>query len=394
MPRQERFKTDYPGVYFIMGEAVGTGKPEKIYYVYYRQDGRQIEEKAGRQFQDDMTPARANSIRAERIQGKAQSNQERREAVQAARVAEAGRMTIARLWEEFRLQKSGLKSAVDDKSRWRLYLEKDFGGKEVPEVLTLDVDRLRHRLLKKGLAPATVKQALVLLKRVINFGVRKGLCPSPDPSRLHFEMPTVRNETTEDLTPEEFARLLKAMDDDPNVQAANLMRMALYTGMRRGELFRLKWVHIDLERGFILLVNTKGGGDQKIPLNESARELLRIHPRTGSPYVFPGRGGNQRTDIRKQVDRIKLRAGLRKDFRPLHGLRHVYASMLASSGQVDLYTLQKLLTHKSPQMTQRYAHLRDDTLKRAAEVAGDIFSGLANGGNKGQKVVGIGKGNK
>jgi len=61
---------------------------------------------------------------------------------------------------------------------------------------------------------------------------------------------------------------------------------------------------------------------------------------------------------------------------------------------VDLYTLQKLLTHKSPQMTQRYAHLRDDTLKRAAEVAGDIFSGLANGGNKGQKVVGIGKGNK
>jgi len=42
MPRQERFKTDYPGVYFIMGEAVGTGKPEKIYYVYYRQDGRQI----------------------------------------------------------------------------------------------------------------------------------------------------------------------------------------------------------------------------------------------------------------------------------------------------------------------------------------------------------------
>jgi len=41
------------------------------------------------------------------------------------------------------------------------------------------------------------------------------------------------------------------------------------------------------------------------------------------------------------------------------GLRHVYASMLASSGQVDMYTLQKLLTHKSPAMTQRYAHLRD-----------------------------------
>ena len=60
-------------------------------------------------------------------------------------------------------------------------------------------------------------------------------------------------------------------------------------------------------------------------------------------------------------------------FRPIHGLRHVYASMLASSGQVDMYTLQKLLTHKSPVMTQRYAHLRDDVLKRASEVASNII---------------------
>jgi integrase len=50
--------------------------------------------------------------------------------------------------------------------------------------------------------------------------------------------------------------------------------------------------------------------------------------------------------------------------------------MLASSGQVDMYTLQKLLTHKSPQMTQRYAHLRDDALKRASELAGDIIKNI------------------
>lgn len=50
--------------------------------------------------------------------------------------------------------------------------------------------------------------------------------------------------------------------------------------------------------------------------------------------------------------------------------------MLASSGQVDMYTLQKLLTHKSPQMTQRYAHLRDDALKGAADLAGEIVSSV------------------
>ena len=359
-----------------MGTAVATGKPERIYFIRYRRDGKLIEEKAGRQFQDAMTPARAARIRAERLEGKAPSNQAKREAVKAAKAAEAGRMTLGRIWEEFERQKADLKSARDDKSRWRLYIEKGFAEKEVAEVVTLDVDRVRHRLLKAGKAPATVKQALVLLKRIINFGVRKGMCPAPDPSRLHFEMPVVRNDRTEDLSPDELARLLAAMDEDTNFQAANLMKMALFTGARRSELFRLKWEHIDYERGFILLVDTKGGGDQKIPLNEAARALLQSHPRTESEYVFPGRGGRLRTDIRKQVDRIKRRAGLPKDFRPLHGLRHVYASMLASSGQVDMYTLQKLLTHKSPQMTQRYAHLRDDAMKRAAGVASDIMSGI------------------
>jgi hypothetical protein len=74
---------------------------------------------------------------------------------------------------------------------------------------------------------------------------------------------------------------------------------------------------------------------------DAASNLLKTHPRTRSLYVFPGRGGQQRTDIKHQVNRIKDDAGLPKDFRALHGLRHTYASMLASSGEVGMYTLQK-----------------------------------------------------
>jgi integrase len=164
------------------------------------------------------------------------------------------------------------------------------------------------------------------------------------------------------------------------------MLMALYTGMRRGELFRLKWRDIDFDRGFIHIRNPKGGIDQTIPLNDGARQVLESVIRTGSEYVFPGRGGRQRTDIHHQVNRIRDKAGLPKDFRALHGLRHVYASMLASSGQVDMYTLQKLLTHKSPQMTQRYAHLRDETLKMASNLAGDIISDAMNGKASGKVI--------
>ena len=63
--------------------------------------------------------------------------------------------------------------------------------------------------------------------------------------------------------------------------------------------------------------------------------------------------------------------------------------MLASSGQVDMYTLQKLLTHKSPIMTQRYAHLRDEALKKASDLAGDIISQTVNGKDEEEKVVNL-----
>lgn len=85
------------------------------------------------------------------------------------------------------------------------------------------------------------------------------------------------------------------------------------------------------------------------------------------------------------MTRIKEAAGLPKDFRALHGLRHTFASMLASSGQVDLYTLQKLLTHKSAAMVQRYAHLKDETLRRASDLAGDLLNQAMN--DNGKKVV-------
>jgi integrase len=158
-----------------------------------------------------------------------------------------------------------------------------------------------------------------------------------------------------------------------------MMKMALFTGLRRGELFKLKWEHVDFDRRFISIVDPKGGPDEKIPLNEPARLLLESHPRTDSPFVFPGRGGGQRKDINKHINQIKQKAGLPSDFRPLHGLRHVYASILASSGQIDLYTLQKLLTHKSPMMTQRYAHLRDEALRRASNLAGDLIGKTIKG---------------
>jgi len=369
MPAQKRFKTKYAGVYYIEGTAVGSNKKEKIYYIMYRKDRKQIHEKAGRQFQDDMTPARAAGLRTERIEGRQLSNKEKRETVKAAQKAKEAKWTIDRLFKEYIKGRPDNKGRSVDKVRYEKYLEGPFGSKEPKDILSLDVDRLRIKLLKK-LAPQTVKHILNLLTWIINFGVKKNLSKGIS---FHIQKPTVSNIKTEDLTEDQLKKLLEAIEEDSNIQIKNLMKMVLYTGIRRGELFKLKWKHIDFNRGFIHLVDPKGGPDQVVPINDAARELLSSHPRTGSTYVFPGRDGRQRVSAQAGVNKIKKAAGLPKDFRPLHGLRHTYASMLASSGEVDMYVLQRLLTHKSPLMTQRYAHLRDSALKKAAGLAGSII---------------------
>ena len=380
-------KTNYPGVFFREAERIGGSGTEKVYYIVFKKDGKIIEEKVGRQFVDDMTPARAAEIRAERIEGKRLSRKEikdQRDAQkQADKEAEANRWTIDRLWEEYKRGTPGLKGLVTDENRYSKHIKPFIADEEPKDLVPLDVDRLRLTVSKKH-KPGTTRNVLELLRRIVNFGTKKHFCAGIS---FTIELPKANNEKTEDLTPDELSRLLEAIEKADNIPAANLMRMALFTGTRRGELFRLQWTDLDFERGFIHLRDTKGGKDQIIPMNAEARKILESHERTGSAFVFPGRSGQKRVDIHKTVNRIKDAAGLPKDFRALHGLRHVYASMLASSGKVDMYTLQKLLTHKSPQMTQRYAHLRDESLRQASELAGSILEQVASGKDKARQVI-------
>jgi integrase len=301
---------------------------------------------------------------------------EKREIKQAKEAAKAAeelriknRWTIQKLWEAYTSQLSKGANRTD-KSFYRNYLEKSFGPKEPRQLVKLDTDRLRINLLKKK-SPQTVKHVLALLRRIINFGVNQGYIP-PLPFKIAF--PSVDNIKTEDLTPEQLQRLVTVLDSTSLTVAATMMKLALYTGMRRGEIFKLQWNDLDFHREFIHIREPKGGTSQKIPMNSNAKEILQRVQETDSEYLFPARNGGPRKDISKDARAIKEAARLPVDFRPFHGLRHLYATMLASSGKVDMFTLQKLLTHKSPQMTLRYAHFRDDAMKRAANEVDDILS--------------------
>ena len=255
----KRHKTTYPGVFYREVVRIGGKGLERVYYIVFKQDGKVFEEKAGRQFKDNMTPARAARIRGERIEGRRQSRKEIREA------AAENKWTVDRLWNKYN---AGWRT---DRGRFEDHLKSALGGKEPQQISQIDVHRLRVNL-SKTLKPQTVKHVLILLQRILNYGVKNGLSAGLG---FKIEMPKVNNLRTEDLNPEQLANLIEAINTAHDYQAANLMRMALFTGMRRGELLKLQWDDIDFDCGFIhIRHNPKGGKDQTIPLNDAAQEIL------------------------------------------------------------------------------------------------------------------------
>lgn len=378
MATGKREKTKYPGVTFRMQERMDGGGEERMYYVRYRRGGRgskEVEEPVGRE-SEGMTAAKANKVRAMRATSVELSNTERRAAEEAARLADKIRSPLSRIWEAYKTEHAAHSGMGRDANRYDVHLKSRFADMLPAEITTADVERMKAELLKAGRKPATIQRVMVVLRAVINFGAQRGYCPPINPATLQFKAMKVDNQKTEVLTDAQLAALLQALDEEEDQDAAALIRLALVTGMRKGALLALRWDDCDIQRGIITLRGeaSKKGKTEYIPMSAAARRVLEAVRRTGSPFVFPGKDGAQRTDYRRIARRVKKKAGLPEDFRPLHGLRHNYASRLASSGLVDMYTLQKLLTHESPAMTQRYAHLHDEAMKRAAAVADAVLA--------------------
>lgn len=403
MAKVERHKTRYPGVYFVWVERRPGPGQEKSFIVTYWKDGELNEVRVGKQ-SEGMSDKQAQIDRNKYMTGELLTKKELKakaeEEAAAAKLAletEENRPTMARLWSEFSAAKADKKSMNSEEGRWNLHLAPFVSDKMPSELVTLDVQRINKKMKDKGLSVMTRKHVLVLLKRIINYAVDMGRIDPPYSKRfkidLKAEIGKVDNETTEDLNEDQLHQLLEAIQDAPECdrQGADVMRLALATGMRKSEIFKLRWDEISFDKGFIRITAPKGGKSEMIPLNSTARAILESIPRVTttdgpSPWVFPGKDPkNHIVCVKKQINRIRVAANLPEGFRPLHGLRHAFACALISSGKVDVATLQKLLTHKSPQMTLRYAKIRDERLSNASSVMDEILT-QAQGGN-GAKVI-------
>jgi integrase len=171
-------------------------------------------------------------------------------------------------------------------------------------------------------------------------------------------------------------------------EAAAAIRLLLFTGARLREILHLKWSEVDLERGLLLLGDSKTGR-KPIVLNAPAATVLSGIPRKGL-YVIKGappaegKPERPRADLKRPWALVTRRAGL--EGLRIHDLRHSFASFGAGGG-MGLPVIGRLLGHKSADTTQRYAHLADDPVRRAAETIGAEIAGALGEPVKAAEVV-------
>ena len=279
--------------------------------------------------------------------------------------------TLAEMWAKYLpWAKEHKKSWKDDCWYYMKHLKSRFGNKRMDKLAPLDIERMKKELRESGYAPATIKHQIAILRRLFNLARKWNLYDGKNPVES-VELPKIDNQITEFLRSEELHRLFKVLEKWPCRETSALIKFALFSGLRKGEILRLTWDEVNFEQEVITLRDPKGGKSQTIPISPQALTVLKSLERT-STYVFPGQGGGQKTDFRRPWYKIRKSAGLPENFR-FHGLRHHFASTLVSNG-VDLLVVQKLLTHKDSKTTQRYAHLAPGALREAAVKSGELLT--------------------
>lgn len=270
------------------------------------------------------------------------------------------------------------------------------------DITSLMIEQWKQRRLEiEGVSPSTINRQLNDLRACLNKAKDWGLLET-NPCDKVDSCEGDTNSIVRYLTPEEEARLRQALDIreaklrasrvsgnawradrgyelQPEITAKEFadhlkpaVILSLNTGLRRGELLKLKWSSIDFERKNLTVEasTAKAGKTRHIRMNNEAIEVLKVWKSQSkvlpvkSLYVFCDDDGQPFTDMRTSWEGLLKLADI-KDFR-WHDLRHTFASKLVIAG-VDLNKVRALLGHSDYKMTLRYAHLAPDHMQDAVD---------------------------
>jgi integrase len=198
-----------------------------------------------------------------------------------------------------------------------------------------------------GITNATANRRLACLKTIFKMAKRWGLLVHNPAERIKTmkEEPKVPRALSESET----HLFLSELPDYAQVLAT----VAIDTGMRKSELYRLQWQDIDFERRLITVRNSKNNTFRVIPMTNRVYDTLQAQRQKGIiPYVLVGKDGNPEQSVRDVLSTVGKKVGIGHVH--LHMLRHTFATFLRERG-VALDRIMELLGHKTMVMTLRYA---------------------------------------
>ncbi len=242
-----------------------------------------------------------------------------------------------------------------------------FARKTLQEIRKLDIESFRQKRMNtltqhdRERKPATINRETSILSRIFSLAVENEILPY-NPCRLIKPL-RANNERRRYLSETEETLLLKELEE--TALTKNIVVFAINTGMRRGEIFNLKWFDVDFKRQFVQVKESKTGKSRAIPMNNKIVSLLKSLPKQ-SEYVFTSPKTNGKLDnVKRSLSRAFTNAGI-KDFH-FHDFRHTFATRLVDAG-VNIAVVAELCGHSDIRMTKRYAHATEAAKREAVAI--------------------------
>lgn len=241
-------------------------------------------------------------------------------------------------------------------------------------ILTSYISHLKSTLSTrgKGFSPQTIKHYINIVRQMFNFCINTDfyLGRSPFNKAVSTCVPKVNNIMINYFEDREIVKFFEVVNSYEDKNLANVFKFAFYTGLRISEICNLKWDDVDIDNECITLREPKSGRDEHLTINDAAIDILKCQRsliKVNIKYVFPNTYMEKRTTLRNQFKTLKKKMGLSRYFR-IHDLRHNYATMLREGG-ANLDDIKTALTHKDIKTTMKYAHIKDDHMKKVSNIA-------------------------
>ncbi|MFI5322075.1 MAG: tyrosine-type recombinase/integrase [Thermodesulfobacteriota bacterium] len=244
-----------------------------------------------------------------------------------------------------------------------------FWGKNIYSLSLWEIEKYKSDRKKRGRKPETINKELGALRRMFNLAIRGTLSikivKNPVEGIKLLKVPKLKPRVLKDS---EFQRLYGAASD----HFKPILLCAYMTGMRRSEIAKLKWKDVDLEEGYIHVVEAKNGESRSIPIDEPLLSTLSDLSRDAvNEFVFTGPDSTPYTSSTswKRTWCTTLRkSGIEKC--RFHDFRHTFVSNLIVNEKEDFATVMALSGHKDISMLKRYSHTQEEAKKAAIKKLG------------------------